>query len=367
MATMHIFPVGNGDSILIEFEDERLMLVDFCNLKCAEDDEDKRINLADALRTILDEKGRDSIDIVAFTHPHDDHLAGSDEFFWLRHAKKYQDDTRIRIDELWMPAGMVVTEGLEGCSAVIRAEARHRLEQGEGIRVFSAPDEFDKWLDDHGLGAERLGGLITHAGEVVPGISADDSNAEVFVHAPFSAYLEDCGDDRNGSSLVLHLTFFPNGSAVRVMLGADAEHEVWQDIVNISEKYNDDRLDWDIFKIAHHGSHNALAPEAGTGVTVPVDEVQRLFGRGANGCILVASCHPIDTENTPPHPETAAYYESVARGYGGEWLVTMEYPNESAPKPIVIRIGEDGVSVDRSSKVGAGAAAVIGTSSPRMG
>jgi hypothetical protein len=234
--------------------------------------------------------------------------------------------------------------------------------------VFSAPEQFEEWLTDHGLDAGELEGCITYAGDVVPGFSADEGNAEVFVHAPFADHFDPSGADMNGSSLVLHVTFFPAGSGVRLMLGSDAEYGVWQDVVGVSEaNENETRLDWDIFKVAHHCSYSALAGEAGMGQTVPIDEVKRLFERGVSGGILVASCNPINCDATPPHPEAAAYYAAVTASIDGEWLVTMEYPDEESPKPIVIHIGEDGVSVDRASKRWSGAAAVVGASSPRFG
>jgi hypothetical protein len=370
MPRIHLFPVGNGDTSLIEFEDGRLMLIDFCRPDLAEDDEDKRIDIRQALRSILEEKERDYIDVVAFTHPHDDHVIGSEDFFWLDHAVKYQDEERIRINELWVPAAMVVATGLSGAAYAIRQEARHRLSTGSGIRVFSTPGQLEDWVDGQdGLVLDDVLPLITHAGELAPGFTADEGGAEVFVHAPFSTDLDTVSDDHNGSSLVLHLTFSPTGSATRAMFGADAEYEVWQRVVDLTERHgNGDRLDWDIFKVAHHCSHDALAPTAGDGTTVPVDEVAGLFDCAGSGCILIASCNPIDTDNTPPHTEAAAYYRAVASEHDGEFLVTMEYPSEGAPQPIVIEIGEDGPALQRSaSRRWAGAAAVTSTRSSRYG
>jgi hypothetical protein len=47
---------------------------------------------------------RDYYDVVYFTHLDDDHCCGSGHFFWLEHAAKYQGESRIKIDELWVPA-----------------------------------------------------------------------------------------------------------------------------------------------------------------------------------------------------------------------------------------------------------------------
>ena len=50
MAKITFYPIGNADSALIEFADERLMLIDYCPRKEAENEEDKRIDLPEELR-----------------------------------------------------------------------------------------------------------------------------------------------------------------------------------------------------------------------------------------------------------------------------------------------------------------------------
>lgn len=364
---MTLFPVGNGDTTLLQFE-SNWMLIDFCHLKVAEDDDDKRIDLKSALTSLLDEAGRDAIDVVAITHCHNDHAAGFEEFFYLEHDDKYETDGRVHIGELWVPAAFIVTEGLTGAAALVQREARYRLQMGQGVRVFSAPEEFEDWVKhEPELTLDDIQTLITHAGDLVPGFDDPVGEVQVFVHAPFSQDFDPEGEDHNGSSLVLHLTVLPAGAAVGVMMGADAEWEVWQKVVEMSEGNNPERLDWDIFKVAHHCSYSALAEEAGEGTTKPVDEVAELFERHGDGCIIVATCNVIDSENTPPHSETAAYYRSIADNVDG-FLVTMEYPKADAPEPIVINIGDDGPALSRaSSKRWAGATAVVSSSSDRFG
>jgi glyoxylase-like metal-dependent hydrolase (beta-lactamase superfamily II) len=140
MAKMTFFPVGNGDTTLIEFGDGRLMLVDYCHRVRGEDDKEPYIDLASSLSAILADLERDDIDVVVFTHRHDDHSSGAEEFFSFDHAETYQGEGCIAIRELWVPASMVLATGLEGSARVIRQEARHRIRQGSGVRVFSAPE-----------------------------------------------------------------------------------------------------------------------------------------------------------------------------------------------------------------------------------
>lgn len=371
MAKMTLFPVGNGDSILLEFDDGRLMLVDYCHKSVGEDEGHPCIDLSSSLSALLADLGRDDVDVVVFTHRHADHTSGAEDFFTFDHAAKYQGDGRIAIGELWVPAALVLASDLEESARVIRQEARYRITQGAGIRVFSAPDALDELAADLGVSEEDLSTLIVGAGEFAPGWTGDKGGAGVFVHSPFSSNCEPDAEDEdtNGTSIVLHLTLFPDASPVRVLLGADAEWEVWQQIVRLTEYHgNDERLMWDVFKLAHHCSYTALSEEAGDGKTVPAEDVDRLFEQGQQGAILVASSNPIDGEGTPPHVEAAEFYRSIAEAAGGTFLVTMEYQDEESPEPLVIELGEYGPAVKRSESARwSGAGAAIGTRSSRYG
>ena len=66
------------------------------------------MQLDEELRSYLKKQGRDNFDIVAFSHADQDHIQGSDEFFWFEHAPEYQGDDRIKIKELWVPAALII-------------------------------------------------------------------------------------------------------------------------------------------------------------------------------------------------------------------------------------------------------------------
>jgi len=44
----------------------------------------------------------------------------------------------------------VLEKGLSGSAKVIQAEARYRLKEGYGIRVFGNPEQLDDWLKTSG-------------------------------------------------------------------------------------------------------------------------------------------------------------------------------------------------------------------------
>ena len=111
MARLVFFPIGNADSTLILLNDNRFLLKDFCNAPTNED-EDKRLNLEEELRSYLSEEGRDYFDVVMFTHADNDHVQGSKDFFWFDYSKELQGEQRIKIKELHVPATMILEKNL---------------------------------------------------------------------------------------------------------------------------------------------------------------------------------------------------------------------------------------------------------------
>jgi hypothetical protein len=139
MPKVTFYPIGNADSCRIDLVGGEKLLFDYADMRCPGDATDTRIDLPAELRKDLDAAQRDFYEVVAFTHLDTDHIAGATEFFYLRHARRYQGAGRIKIDELWVPAFVITEEGCSDEARVIQAEARYRLKQGEGIRVFSRP------------------------------------------------------------------------------------------------------------------------------------------------------------------------------------------------------------------------------------
>ena len=137
------YQVGNGDTSQTVLHNGRRVLFDFCHRDKAEDDDTPEIDLKKQLRDELKDAKRDDFDVVAFTHADKDHIQGSTDFFWLQHAEKYQGKDRIKISELWVPAAMIVESASNDEQSaefvILRQEARHRLLEGKGIRVFSKP------------------------------------------------------------------------------------------------------------------------------------------------------------------------------------------------------------------------------------
>lgn len=371
------YPVGNGDTSQIILADGRRILMDYRHLTSAEDDKGPTINLKKRLKKELDDAGKKSFDVVAFTHGDSDHISNSTEFFELQHAAKYQGGDRVKIEELWVPAAMV----LEECSpqdrssefVIWRQEARHRLREGKGIRVFSKPDKLKDWLKENGLTVESRRHLITDAGQLVPGFKIDTDGIEFFCHSPFIKHVDDGDDMRNSCALIFNVRFKVEGTITDYLAVGDSEWSVLEDIVETTRAHgNDDRLRWDIYNIPHHCSYLALSDTKGERETEPKPKVKDLLLEGQPNAYLVSSSFPIEdtdagrNQSQPPHVQAKKCYETYLRQISGaRFLVTMEEPNTKRPEPIVFIIEAGGVRREWTSV--SDASNVVSSPTPRAG
>ncbi len=380
MHRLTFYPLGssqNADTTLIDLDNGKKLLFDFAAVANLSDPKEKGIDLPKTMGDDLSTANKSGYDITAFTHLDDDHTRGADEFFYFDHSKKHQSEDRYIFGTLWVPAN-VITESrndLTTASKLIQAEARYRLEKGYGVRVFSRPKKLEDWLKSKGLTLKSREDLITDAGQLAPDLTLAGDGVEFFVHAPF-AWRQDEKTviDRNGDSLVMQATFTFNEQLTRFFVGSDVAYGPLSEIVQISKSHgNEDRLLWDVMGLPHHCSYKTLGPDRGKDKTEPVEDVEWLFEtQGQSGCIIVSSSKPIpskgtsaDKDDQPPHRQAANYYRDVASNKDGEFVVTMEHPKVSAPKPVVVEITGLGAKLKKTQAVGS--AAVTSVVAPRAG
>lgn len=367
MHKVTFFPIGNADTCLIEIQNGRRALFDFADMHNLDDEEDKRCNLEQELRDRLD--GDKEVDVVAFTHLDTDHCKRAKDVFWLEHASKYQDDDRIKIKTMWVPATAIIEKGLSGQARTLRAEARYRFIQGSGIRVFGRPDSLDEFLRERDIDPKDRRNLISDAGTLCPEFNIGKDGIEFFVLSPFAEHCDDDTYKRNETAIFMQATFKVDERLTRILLSADVSHEVIDDIIRITrKKKNEDRLIWDINNVPHHSSYLSLSPDKGTDKTEPLDRIRWLYEEQAqDGALLISTSAPIpkdDESDQPPHRQAANYYKGVAQIVDGQYLVTMEFPSESKPKPLEVEIGGKGAEIVKSA---GGSASIISSAAPRAG
>lgn len=347
MHKLTFYPIGNADCTLIEFDNNHNVLFDYAHYNNFEDDADLRIDLKSVLLNKLQEKKVKHFDIVTFTHADEDHIMGFSDFFYLEHAKKYQNDDRIIIGELWVPAAIICETNLPEEAKILQAEAKYRLKNKSKIKVFSKPSMLKKWFEDEKLNIDDFKHLMIDAGQLVPNYSLSKDNVEIFVHSPFAKRSDKEEIDRNTDAIVVQITFAINNEPTKVIMSADTPYDNWIDIVNITKSHKrPEKLSWDIFKLPHHCSYQSLSNEKGKQKTVPVEEVKWLLAQGTNGSKIISSSDIIPSEDTeqPPHFQAANYYKDIAKEKSGEFLVTMEFPKKEKPEPLVIEIDDNGAT-----------------------
>lgn len=363
MHTVTFYPVGNGDTSLIKTTHGKLILMDFHQMKAAEDDKTPQYDINAALKQQLKDVGKDSFDVVAFTHADKDHINGSTEFFHLDHATKYQGEDRVKIDELWVPAAMLLETADNGHQSdeniIWRQEARHRLKNKSGIKVFSTPVDLVTLIEGWEMTVDELSDHLIDAGTIVDTFDLNNDGVEFFVHSPFMKHCEVDGEDikqvRNEASLIFNVRFDADGETYDYLAVGDSEAEVLGDIVEITKwKKNDDRLAWDLFNIPHHCSYLALAlsGDKGKDKTVPLPKVKELLEMGEPGSYMICSSKAFGSGAAakesvqPPHIQAKACYEEYLKKVKGrKFVVTSENGGTINPKPVVIKIEKVGVSM----------------------
>lgn len=372
-----VYPVGNGDTAQIVLMNGKRILLDFRHQVQGEDKSNSAIDLKKTLSEELRSANRNDFDIVAFTHADQDHIQGSTEFFELLHSKTYQGPGRIKIRELWVPAAMILEEAEQNQRdsefVILRQEARYRLKEGFGIRVFSKPDKLKQWLVDNGLTVASRSHLISDAGTVVPSLNLANDGVEFFCHSPFIDQVDEEEAMRNGAALIFQVRFQVGSAQTNYFAIGDSEYAILEDIVRISKLHgNSDRLKWDLLNIPHHCSYKALGPEKGENETEPTKLIKEFLTAGQAGSYMICSSDPISADTKafeavqPPHIQAKkAYVRYLNQIQGRRFLVTMEEPNTKAPEPIVFEITEFGPRLLGQSKTGA--ATVVSSKPPKAG
>ncbi len=375
MPRLTFYPLGNADCCLVGLVDGTQILFDYAATRDSNNKQDKRIDLAVELRRDLKKAKRDSFRAVVFTHLDNDHVKGAQDFFFLDHAECYQKGDRFKIEELWVPAAAIIEEGCEDDARIVRAEARHRLKKGYGIRVFSRPEKLKMWLEDQGIPFDSRKHLFVDAGQLVPSFSIPTDGVEFFVHSPFASRLNDTEVvDRNIDSIFIQAVFAVEAKTTNVILGSDLPYEALAEIVKITKaRGRASRLEWDVFKMPHHCSYKSIGPDRGAEKAKPTEETKWLFEEQAlPGAILISTSDLIpakgseaDKGKQPPHRQAYNYHKGHIDDNSGELHVTMQHPKITAPERLTIEIDNTKARVVKGGS--SGVQIITSQSAPRAG
>lgn len=343
-----IYPLGNAETCLLELNNGGKILFDYAAMNDGSETDD-RFDIERELSSIKE------FDVVMFSHAHEDHTKGASDFFYLDHAQKYQSNSRAKIKELWVSAAFLLDTDLDNGSdaKIIRAEARHRLKNKYGIKVFAAPDSLSNWLKDQDIALDDVADLIVHAGKTIELSSTLGDEVQVFVHAPFSDDSEEV-QDKNDPSIVLQVRVLNNDRETNLLITGDTPYRVLDKIVDMSQaNENEEYLNWDVYDVPHHCSYTGLNEKGEKDVRIitPTENIQWLLQRSGAGAYLVASCEKVTEETSPPHMCAKRAYEKYSAD-DAEFLVTMEHipAKTRKPTPICFEIGSMGLTLKENRK-----------------
>lgn len=345
------FPVGNGDTVLIQLSDGRDILID-CNITSdsRDDSDDTRYDVHNHLLSVLKkENGIPFVDAFILTHPDEDHCRGFGETFYTGDPSKYSEKHKsaglIRIDELWFTPRIFSPHENDMCDSakVIRKEAERRAQLfqskktekkncGNLLRVIGYSDNPDlKGLED----------LIITPGNSINLIGGNVSkDFSLYIHAPFKKDTDSKWGERNDTSVVLQARFDVDGekNAALAFFGGDSGYGIWEDIIQRSK---DDTLRWDIFMAPHHCSWSFFNETPYKDGDEPCKSSLDFLDKRCSGAIIIASCKPIeDDEDNPPHYVAAQQYIKIVGK--DNFYATGEYPNSKKPLPLIFTITKMG-------------------------
>lgn len=344
------YPVGNADCTLIKLGNGKTIIID-CQVTDAYDKEGHQV-CYDVKKDLLNELRRDSnnrpfVDLYVSTHPHDDHCIGFGDNFFHGDPCDYDDanNERIIIGEMWITP-YTLKNDVCASAADIRREAKRRK------AIYDSSDnyfgEYGNYL--HIIGFDKDKNYDQRYG-YVPGMLVKVVNGNplsylnIFVHAPFKEDVEKAKDekDKNAVSIVMQLSFSTSKKkdVAMVLIGGDAEHQVWQHILENNK--DDMRLAWDVFQAPHHCSWTFFNDTEDKEHVLPSAKNILAKRRDEDGMIVASSNEIKNEEPNPPHYEAKKEYVKSLKIKSNFLNTATHYVEKGIPQPIVLAVTDNGV------------------------
>ncbi|MDR2407770.1 MAG: hypothetical protein LBE13_06630 [Bacteroidales bacterium] len=371
------YPVDNGDNVLLKLDDNTTVIVD-CQIRESEENS-KGITVYDVKKDLIKELSKDSksnpyVDLFINTHPHKDHCLGFGKNYYHGSPDDYTETNRkkdeIIIGELWVTQ-MFFSNDLCDDASDVRKEAKRRRKlfedgskdsskYGNRLRIIGYNSE-DKTVD----------GL-----HYIPGNTIETFNGKkndylsIFIHAPFKSDLVrgKAEKDKNATSIVvqMRLRTKKNGDIKsQIIIGGDADHYVWEHILDKSKNHNnEDKLNWDLFLAPHHCSWTFFNDTPYKDNKTPKDYALEFLDYKNQGSHIIASSAKIENNDNNP-PCYQAKQEYVKKVGETKFKNTAINKDEKAPEPLVYTIGDNGFTLQKTAV--AASATILSSSAPRAG
>ena len=370
------YPVNNADCTLIKLANGKTIIVDCQFISNLNDDNGNQIMFdvkADLLKELKkDSNGRPFVDIFINTHPHKDHCLGFGNHFYTGSVDEYdanKDENKIVIGELWVTPIIMGNEECEDAED-IRKEAKRRRKLYKDDETYSG--EYGDYLRIIGYDKDKE---FDKRYSYIPGTTVSSANGgklewlDMFIHAPFKEDIENSkkSKDKNLASIVIQYSFKIQGYTTpkcKVLIGGDAEHDVWQHILDNNEK--EENLKWNIFLAPHHCSWTFFNDtDKKDDVAPSADEI--LKNQLGEQSYIIASSKEIKAEDDDPPCEQAKKEYKIRLHTSDNFRNTaVDHVVNNIPQPIVFYIDEYGKRKEENNESTA-ASSTLKRPAPRAG
>lgn len=339
------WPVGTGDSTTLVVSDEIVVQVDIHDLEKAAQDDTPETAVVERLMEALPERdGRPYLSVFALTHADKDHCNNFEDLL-----------SEVTIGEIWATPRLwreyeeAQGEGLCQSAQAFHDEAERRVQAtreaqargeapGSGDRIRIIGHDTDR--DLHGY-TDLPDDCLSFPGDIITTLDGNDCTGtfEAFVHAPFK---DDCAEERNDTSLALHVTLTDGTGAGRFLLLGDLAHDTIVKIFDWSiAAENTAYVEWDVLLAPHHCSKKVMYD----GDVLLDDVLLHLDTHGAAERYVVSSSNVLRDDDpvgaNPPHRLAAERYQEIA----DQFLVTMQHGSTETPAPVVFEVDPAGLTL----------------------
>lgn len=311
-------PVGNGDSILIKFGDSTLLT----DLNYRKSDEHYDI-FNDIKKACSSSK---QLNYFISTHQDKDHVLGFAELFHCGSPSDWNSSSsdKLLVDEIICSPNALSNKFTQDSKDFITEVLRRDGLSGN-----------EKNLDGNRLKVVQEGNKL------------DLGKLNGIVLAPNDDELS--ADSNNNHSLVIQWKYkdSDNSNETLILLGGDAEHEVWARLHN---DYKDcDKLNWHLCTAPHHCSLTAFAhKDSDTGEYKDDDDASSAFSHQQGKGFVVASSKKIKRdEDNPPHYKAKNKWLKILSDdtTNSERFYCTATHNDGEPAPVVFELNSKGVTL----------------------
>ncbi|GAD89379.1 hypothetical protein VHA01S_019_00560 [Vibrio halioticoli NBRC 102217] len=318
-------PVDNGDSILIK-SGYKSVLTD---IKYRTSDDD----VYDIFDDIKDACSDNKLSLYVSTHQDQDHVLGFSDVFHCGTPVNWKNDGNTLLVCEIACSERALTEDKTDQSRAILNEIRRRNrligtvdadKDGNRLKVVKEGDNLS-------MGTKLKGKVLAPNGE-----EAD-------------------GESRNNSSVVVRWIYSGDKNSTKILLGGDAECEVWE---RLDTDYKAEDLDWHLCTAPHHCSLTPLAKKEDktdkNSDYVDNDKAINALNHPLGKAFVVSSSKKIKRDDdNPPHYKAKNKWISILKTSETDeskerFFCTAEHEEKTAP--VVFTLNDNGITLEKKSK-----------------